>query len=154
MGAILSFFSGSAFRMIWGEVSHFFTAKEEHKQEMEKMRLEGEFAAANHSREMERLRLQSDLGIKELQAQGDLAVRKGDADAFVEAMKDAQKPSGIKLVDLWNGCIRPAFGTVCLVLWMLNLSEQNWVMAAFDLELLGSITGFYFADRALARRGK
>ena len=39
--ALFSFLGGSVFRMIWGEVSSFIEKRQEHAQEIERMRLQG-----------------------------------------------------------------------------------------------------------------
>ena len=152
--ALFSFLGGSAFRMVWGEVSAYFKAKQEHKQQIEMMRLQAELDAARHTRDLERIRLQSDLKVSEVKVVGDLALQKTDAEAFVEAMKNAMKPIGIWWVDAWNGSIRPAMATVALSMWVLALSRAGFVPTGWDLELIGGILGFYVADRALGKRGK
>ena len=152
--ALFSFLGGSAFRMVWGEVSAFFKAKQEHKQEMERLRLQAELDAGRHARDLERIRLQSDLKVNEVQVVGDLAIQRTEAEAFVEAMKTAMKPIGIWWVDAWNGSIRPAMATVALSMWVLALYRAGFVPTGWDLELIGGILGFYVADRALGKRGK
>lgn len=152
--ALFSFLGGSAFRMVWGEVSAFFKAKQEHKQEMERFRLQAELDAGRHGRDMERIRLQSELNVREVQVVGDLAIQKTEAEAFVEAMRNAVKPIGIWWVDAWNGSIRPAMATVALAMWVLALYRAGFVPTGWDLELIGGILGFYVADRALGKRGK
>lgn len=154
LSALFSFLSGSAFRMIWGEVSAYFTAKQEHQQELERMKLQNDLETARNDRDMARLKLQSDLGIKEIQIQADAALSKTEADAFVEAMKNSWKPIGIAWVDAWNGVIRPVAATVALAIWATKLVGQGFVADDFDKELLCGIMGFYFADRSLGRRGK
>src|SRR3569623_12042 len=122
---ILSFLGGSAFRMIWGEVASFFEKKQDHKQEVERLKLEG-----------------------------DIDQELGAIQGFIEAQKNFGQPTGVKWVDAWNASIRPAYATVALTLWVLALSQQNWVMAAFDVELSAAIAGVFFADRTLMKRGK
>ena len=118
------------------------------------MKLEAEFDAKRHDREMERLKLQSELGVKEVQVAGDVALQKTEADAFVKAMQDAMKPTGIAFVDIWNGIIRPQFAQIALCLWFAKVVGQGFVMDAYDQELSCAILGFFCADRALQRRGK
>ena len=65
--ALFSFLGGSVFRMIWGEVSSFIEKRQEHAQEIERMRLQGDLDDKEHARNMEALRVQSELGIKEVQ---------------------------------------------------------------------------------------
>lgn len=152
--ALFSFIGGSAFRMVWGEVSAWLNKKLEHQQELDAMRLQAELEAARHERDMARLKLQSDLGIKEIQIAGDAAVAKSEADAFLEAMKTANKPTGIAIVDAWNGIIRPSAATISLALWIGNLIQAGFALVEWDRNLVGAILGYFFADRSLAKRAK
>lgn len=154
MGAILSFLGGSAFRMVWGEVSAYFTRRQEHAQEIERMRLQNELEATRHGRDMDRIKLQSDLKVNEVKVMGDVAVQATEANAFVEAIKAAAKPIGIWWVDAWNGSIRPAMATVALAMWVLALYRAGFIPSEWDKELIAGILGFYIADRTLAKRGK
>lgn len=152
--AMLSFFSGSLFRMVWGEFSSWMTKKQDHKNELELLRFQVEADDKRHERELSRLRLQSELGVKEVQIKGDIALDQADAEGFYKAFGSAMQPTGIKLIDVWNSAIRPAFATTALVLWILKLDGQAWVMNVDDLAIFFSIVGFFFADRTLQKRGK
>ena len=152
--ALLSFLGGSVFRMVWGEVSAYFKQRQEHAQEIERMRLQSQLEAERHSRDQERIRLQADLNVREVQIAGDIAVQKSEADAFIEAMKNAVRPIGIAWVDAWNGSIRPAAATISLCLWVLALAHAGFIINDWDRQLVGVILGFYFADRSLSKRGK
>lgn len=154
MGAILSFLGGSAFRMVWGEISAYFTRRQEHAQELERMRLQSTLEQERHARDMDRIRLQADLKVQEVQVVGDMAIQGKEADAFVEAIKAAAKPIGIFFVDAWNGSIRPAMATVALAMWILALYRAGFIPSDWDRELIAGILGFYIADRTLAKRGK
>jgi len=154
MSAIFSFLGGSAFRMAWGEIAGYFQKRQEHAQELERMRLQDELERGRFDRDMARLKLQSELGVKEVQIAGDLALQKTEADAFVEAIKSAAKPIGIAWVDAWNGTIRPAAASLALALWMFALWKAGFVMGDWDRDIVGAILGFFFADRALARHGR
>lgn len=158
MGALLSFLGGSAFRAIWGEVSHWFTARQELKAEVTKMKLQGELDAALHARNLESLRLQSELGVKEIRVKSEAALSQLDGEIFKEAMARANAPTGIAWVDGWNGCIRPAFGTLALgfvifLCWQAgpDLTKLEKLGVA---EVMFSVIGFYFADRTLKKAGK
>lgn len=64
------------------------------------------------------------------------------------------RPTGIRWVDAWNASVRPAFASVALLLWVLKLYAIGFKMDAFDLDMLATIAGFFFADRSLGKRGK
>lgn len=152
--ALFSFLGGSVFRMIWGEVSSFIEKRQEHTQEIERMRLQGDIDDREHARNMEALRVQSELGIKEVQVRSVAELANLDADGFYSAFKAAEAPSGISWVDGWNKSIRPFCATVCIALWIAALYRQGFSVAAFDMELICTVLGFYFADRTLGKRGK
>jgi hypothetical protein len=152
--AVLSFLGGSAFRMVWGEVSAYFVKKQEHSQEVERMRLQGELDDKAHARNLESMRLQSELGIKQIQVKADSDVAIEEAVAFTEAIKQSYKPTGIKWIDAWNASIRPQFAEVSLALWVFKLYQQNFVMDNFDIGLMAVIAGYFFADRSLRKQQK
>ena len=152
--AMLNFLGGSAFRMIWGEVSSFVTARQEHKHELERMKSQGELDANAHVRNMQQLKLQSDLGLKEVAVKAEAAIDEIEANAWLNAVSNADKPSGIAIIDGWNKAIRPAAATIVLVLWVSTLGARDFAVTPWDLELMGAVLGFFFADRSLGRRGK
>ena len=154
LSAIISFLGGSAFRMVFGEVSHWITAARDHKREVEMMRVQGELDAAQHQRNMESIKLQAELGVKTIAVQAQAYLSKLDADGFYSAVSQAMKPSGIFLVDLWNGIIRPLCATIAIMLWVKALGNQGWIMAAWDMEMVAAILGFFFADRSMGKKGK
>jgi hypothetical protein len=154
LSALFSFLGGSAFRMVWGEIAAYFTKRQDHQHELEAMKLQSDLEAARADRDMARIKLQSELGVKEVQIQADAALSKTEAEGFVEAMKNAFKPIGIKWVDAWNGSIRPAMASVALLLWIFALWKAGFIANDWDRQLIAGILGFYIADRTLAKRGK
>lgn len=152
--ALFSFLGGSVFRMIWGELSSYLNKRQDHDHEIERMRLEYSHEAEAHQRMLESLRLQNELGVKTIEAQREADVDVSEAGAFAEAMKHAFKKTGIAVVDVWNGCIRPAAATIALALWVVKLYAQAGVMDEWDKELTAGVLGFFIADRSLTRRGK
>lgn len=154
LSSILAFLSCSAFRMIWGEVSHWFTEKQEQKHELERLRLQGELDAAQHARNLEALRVQAELGVKTIQVQAEADLERADAAGFFAAVEAFMKPTGIVLVDAWNGIIRPLCATIAIILWVMALNRAGWIMTDWDKELVAGILGFFFAARELSKRGK
>lgn len=158
MGALISFLSGSAFRMLWGEISTWVNNRQEHKHEIERMKLQGVLDAELHARNLAGIKLQAELGIKTVQVQAEADVSRIETEAWRSAIENMQKPTGVIWVDAWNGMIRPSWGTCALVLWMWyefsHMSINSWVISAFSLDLIAVVVGFYFADRSLRKRGK
>lgn len=154
LSAILSFIGGSAFRMIWGEVSAWLKAKQEHLQEMDRMRLSEQLEQSRHTRQQELINLQHALGLQTIQLQGDIESEKLAAQAFLEAQKTLRAPSGIKWIDGWNAGIRPLVATITIVLWLGDVMQKAWALTEWDKNLIGAVLGFYFVDRSLKHRGK
>ena len=153
LSALFSFFGGSVFRMIWGEVSAYLTARQQHAQEIDRMKLQGDLDAAAHTRNLESIKVQAEQGIKviEVQAQGE--IDKIAADGWLEAVKGVGRVIGIAWVDAWNAVIRPGTATWALV--MLTLGEFTIIKISDNVvQIAGAALGIYLADRALLKRGK
>lgn len=154
MSALISFLGGSAFRLIWAAFAEWMEKRQEHAQETERMRLQAGLDRARHVQDCERLRLQSELGVKEIMVKADADIGRAEADAFVAAIKAANKPTGIAWVDAWNGMIRPLTASVALTLWLCAMATAGWTMSEWDKELIAVAIGFYFANRELSRGRK
>ena len=153
MGALLSFLGGSAFRMVWGEVSHLFTAKQEHKFEIDRMKLQNDLDAATHARNLEAIKIQAEQGIKTIQVQAEADVSRIEASAWLEAGRQLAVKSGIQWIDGWNAMIRPGVATWAVV--MMSMSEFHIITISIFAESVASASlGMYLADRALSKRGK
>ncbi len=151
--ALITFLGGSAFRMVWGEVSSYFTRRQEHAHELATMQVQADLEASRHGRDMERIKLTADLGVREIQVAGDVEIGKVEADAWLDAVRAVAKPTGIAWVDAWNGAIRPGLATlaaavVAFGVWQAG-SVDDWTQG-----LVAAILGVYVADRSLAKRGK
>lgn len=149
MSALISFLGGSAFRLIWDRISGWLEARQDHKQEIERLRVQAEMEAAAHVRNIESIRLQSELGIKVIESQREADVAGIEAGGWAAAVAQAQKPTGVFFVDAWNGIIRPGAASVALGLWVFALAGQGWQMTEWDRSLVGVVLGFYFAARSI-----
>lgn len=154
ISAIVSFLGGSFFRMVWGEISNWVSSRQSHAQEIERMRLQNDLDSAQHSRNLEAIKVQADLGVKEIRVKAEADLSRIDADGFYGAVRDAMRPSGIWVVDLWNGVIRPLCATIAVAMWVLSLYRSGWNLGPWDQELMAAVLGFFFADRTLGKRGK
>lgn len=154
ISALLSFLGGSVFRMIWGELSAWMKSRQDHAHELALSRLQMDLAKEQHALNMAAWAKQAELGVKVIAAQSEADVAREESAAFREAVARAFQPSGIWFVDAWNASIRPAFATVVLVLWVLALQRQGWAPGEWDLQMMGAVAGFFFADRSLRKVGK
>ena len=154
LATLISFFGGTAFRMLWGEVTAMWNKAQDHKHEIERMRLQAELDAAQHERNLKAIELQAALQVKVIEVAARGEVDKTEALAWMEAVRSVGAKSGIWLVDLWNGVIRPALATMCAALVVLHYYRAGWVLDEQGWSLVGAVLGIYVADRALFKRGK
>lgn len=153
MGVLFSFLGGSVFRMIWGEVSAWMTERQNHKYEIERMRLQGELDAGQHARNLESIRVQAELGVQTIRVQAEADIERVQADGWLEAVKATGKAIGVAWVDAWNAVIRPGVATWAVV--MITLSEFAVIALSENaLSVCSAALGIYLADRALFKRGK
>lgn len=151
---LFSFLGGTAFRMVWGELSSFFTRRQDHQFEVERMRLQEQLDAAQHARNLEAIRVQADMQVQVVRVQGEAAVGTAEADAWKLAVESVGRSTGIWFVDAWNGIIRPMVATICVVLWVGHVHTLGWRLDEQSWAILGAALGLYLADRALVKRGK
>ena len=154
LATLLSFFGGSAFRMIWGEASAWLTKLQDHKFELERMKINAEMEAAKHERDLASIKLQHEMGVQIIRVQGEADIGRAETSAWESIVKTTGAPSGIWLVDLWNGVIRPALATICAALVVLHFWRANWTLDEQGWALVGAVLGIYIADRTLYKRGK
>lgn len=154
LSAILSFFGGSVFRMLWGEISSMLNKRQDHSHEIERLRIQAEAEAAQHARNLEAIKVQHEMGVQVIRVQGEQDVARAEANAWEDAVKSIGRQSGIWVVDLWNGIIRPMLATICTALVVLHFWRAGWVLDEQGWALVGAVLGIYVADRTLYKRGK
>ena len=154
MMTILSFLGGTAFRLIFGEIAAFFSKKQAHAQEIERMRLQDQIDAGQHARNMDAIKIQAELGIKTIQVQAEVSLNQIEADAWADAVSAGGKKTGIKFLDIWNGSIRPALASLAMAMVVFEVVKNGFILTEWDRELVGGILGIYIADRHLSKRGK
>lgn len=152
--ALFSFLGGSAFRMIFGEISAWMTRKQDHQQEIERLQLQAELDAAQHGRNLESIRVQAELGVKTIEVQAEAALSQIETDAWSKLVDSTTKTTGIKWLDAWNGSIRPALATLAMLVVIGQIVVNGLTLSDWDRELVAAILGIYLADRQLSKRGK
>ena len=151
--AVLSFLGGSAFRMLWGEVSAWVNRQQDHKHEIERMRLEADIAEAQHRRQQDAIKLQAEMGVKVIEAQAVADVGRIEAEAWMDAVAATSKKTGVTIADAWNAIIRPGGATWALVM----LTLDSFAIAAVGdstEQVCFAFLGIFVADRTLGKRGK
>jgi len=154
MSALFSFLGGSVFRALWGEISAGWTKYQDHKHELELLKLQSEIDDAAHKRSLEQLQLQSTLGIKVIEAKSEAAIDKAEADAWGLAVAGLNKPTGIAWLDIVRGLVQPLLAYIAIIIWVSALQTQGWHITDWDKELVSAIFGMYLANRHLNSRGK
>jgi hypothetical protein len=152
--ALLSFLGGNVFRLVFGEIVSYLNKKQDHAQEIERMKLQADLEAAQHARNLEAIKTQADLGVKTIQVQAEAAVGQIEAEGWLEAVKATAAKSGIAWVDGWNAVIRPGVATWSVL--MLTMGEIGVIAHLSDnvISVAGCALGIYLADRSLFKRGK
>lgn len=152
--ALVSFLGGSVFRMLWGEISAYLTARQEHRFETDRLRLQGELDAAQHGREIESIRVQAELGVQTIRVQAEAAISGLETDAWLAAVRGTTAVIGVAWVDAWNGIIRPSVASWSIVMITLHFAQKGWLLDDNGWALCGAALGIYLADRTLFKRGK
>lgn len=151
---LIAFLGGSAFRMIWGEVSAWLTARQDQAHEIERMRLQAELDAAQHARNLEAIKVQADLGVKTIEAQAEADLDRLAGGAWTALVESTTKMTGIWFVDVWNQSVRPMLATLAIAVVVAEIAMNGFVLSEWDRELVAAILGIYTADRSLSKRGK
>lgn len=154
LSSLISFLGGSAFRFIIGQATDWLQKRQAHLQEIERLREQEKIDQAAHVRQMDQIKLQADLKLGEIKLVGETQVGTAEAQAFVEAMKVTNTPTGVKWIDAWNGSIRPLIATIATLLWLLKVVQAGLVLTQWDSDLISAVFGYYFADRHISKAGK
>lgn len=153
MSALLSFLGGSVFRMLWGEISAWVTKRQDHVYEIERLKLQEQFDAAQHERNQAAIKTQAELGVRTIQVQGEQTINQLEAQGWLEAVKATAVQTGVAWVDAWNATIRPGVATWAVV--MMTFAEFGlYVMSENAASVCAAALGIYLADRNLMKRGK
>lgn len=150
--AMLSFLGGATARAFLGHAIEWLKKKQDHAQEMERMRLQAELDDRASERQARLIQQQAELKVQEIKLVGENAIGLAEAQAFIEAQKVANQPTGNRIVDAWNGSIRPAAASIALLIWLLKIVKAAFTITAWDENLVASILGYFFADRQLGKR--
>lgn len=151
--ALFSFLGGGLARMIFGEVIAFVNKVVDHRQEMERVKLQDDRDAAQHARNMIAIKTQAELGVKTIQVQAEATISQFEAEGWLEAVKGTTKTVGIWWVDAWNAVIRPAVATWALFM-ISGEAFHWWTLTETTLSICGAALGIYLAARDLFKRGK
>lgn len=153
ISAVLSFLGGSAFRMIWGEVSAWLTKRQDHAYEMDRMRLQADLDERAHQRRMESVRFEAEQQVKIIHVQAEAAVGQLEAEGWLEAVKATGRKVGVAWVDAWNAGIRPGLATWGIIMLTLEAFALAQITEGTASVIFAAL-GIFVADRTLGKKGK
>jgi len=150
---LLSLFGG-AFTRLFGGVFEYFTTKQNNQHELDMIDKQIALATVQHSQKME-----------EISAQGEADVDVEWAKALDTALQPVK--TGVPFIDGLNAAIRPIMAIWwCLVMYTVykgfiiyaaataNTPASQMatiIVSSFDLDIVGSIIGFWYVDRHLRK---
>jgi len=153
LSAIIAFLGSNFARMVWGELADWFTKSREHARETERLDGQAKLEAQLHAQRLEVARFEAERGVQVIEVQSRADLDKLDAQAFLQAVGDVRKPTGIRWVDAWNASIQPALASWSIV--MLTGECCGWWVMSEDVKMLaGAALGIYVANRHLFKRSK
>jgi len=146
--AVFSFFGGTAFRWIFGEVLGFFKAKQEHEHEMALIKLNLDVERERAALRKAEIEATAAAGVKVIEAQRE-ATHAGLMDqAFMTAVEGIDKPSGIAWIDGFNKFIRPELAQISIFLLVGHAIWPNVVrLEGVVLEVVCGVLGLFIGGR-------
>lgn len=152
MVEVISFIASGAFRAMFDGVLGYFQRRQDHQYEIERLEKQWQIevqradiaaraAEAQAKHELDRL-------ATEYRGRAELA----DIETLTTAMAATSRPSGIAWVDALNGSVRPVVTYTLLAFYVAyRMRSGQPYDPNTDGALLGSVLGFWFADRALRK---
>lgn len=152
-GGLISFLGGTAFRWLIGEVLGFIKARDEHKAEMERMRLQHDQDADRAKWQREAMAAAAAEGLRIVEAQSVASAARAADDAFLSAIggvNEASKRSD--WIGAWNASIRPLLASVSIVLLVGQaVAPSVFVLSALTLDLICAVLGVFVGERIRAK---
>lgn len=155
ISALLSFLGSGLLRLLPEVFSFFKQAKD----------ADHEFRMAQLQLEIDKARATQQLDLAHVNAE--IALNQSEAVGLIEALKSQGQSTGIKFVDALNALVRPILTYYwCIILytvWKATIIYQAieskvpftqmapFIMTEFDLNVVSSIIGFWFVDRAIRK---
>ena len=149
LSGILSFFGGTAFRWLVGELIGWAKARDEHKAEMERMRLQIDLERERATLQRAAAQQAADLGVQIIEAQSEAAAEAAAALAHLRAVEGVnQAAERTDWIGAWNACIRPFLATVGILLLVGQaLAPSVFMLSAVVLDLIFAVLGVFVGER-------
>jgi hypothetical protein len=100
------------------------------------------------------MKTQAELGVQVIREKSTADSSVIESGAWLEAVKGTTQSTGIKLIDAWNGVIRPLVATWSIIIITIYYYKVGFILDENGWGLCGAALGIYLADRALFKRGK
>lgn len=145
---LFSFFGGTAFRWLFGEVLGFLKAKQEHAHEVALMSLSFDQDKQRHEWQQAAIAAHAAAGVQVIEAQAEATARGAADTMMLTAIEQIGRPSGIAWVDAWNAVIRPLLATVAIILVAGQaVAPEHIVLQGVVLEVVCGILGLFIGGR-------
>jgi hypothetical protein len=151
---LLSFVGGGAFRAIFEGVLGYVNKAQDHKHEMDRLERQWQIEQKKAEIAAEVAKIEADGKLAQLSAEYAGKAEIADIDLLTRTLEATSKPAGIPWVDAMNGTVRPVTTYTLLLCYMwYRVTTGAAYDPTVDGALLGSVLGFWFADRSLRKMG-
>lgn len=146
--SLFSFFGGTAFRWIFGEVFGFFKARQDHAHEVALLKLNLDVERERSVLRREEIKAAAEAGVKIVEAQAEARHVELMDNAWLSAVQGIDKPSGVAWVDAFNKLIRPELAQVSILLIVGNaLWPTHVVLQGVVLDVVCGALGLFIGGR-------
>ena len=149
LSGLISFLGGTAFRWLLGELFGFLKARQEHKTELERLRLEHDQAKDRHAWQQDAIKAAAEAGIKVVEAKAAADSAAAADAAFLAAIGGVNEASRrADWIGAWNACIRPLLATVAIGLLVGQaVAPATVVLTPLVLDLICAVLGVFVGER-------
>lgn len=148
ISGLISLFGGTAFRWLMGEALSLFKAHQDHRQELEMVRLNMDMERQRSELRKSEIQAAADAGVKVVQAQAEAAHQATMDQAWLSAVEGIDKPSGIGWIDGFNKFIRPELAQVSILLLAGHAIWPDVVrLEGVVLEVVCGVLGLFIGGR-------
>lgn len=150
---MLSFLGGTAFRWILGELFGFLKARDEHKAELERTRLQIELERERAILQRQAAQQAADLGVKIIEAKSEADTEAAAALAHLRAIEGVNKASErTDWIGGFNAIIRPELAQVAILLLVADAIWPDAItLTPLMLELFCAVLGVFVGERIRQR---
>jgi uncharacterized membrane protein YqiK len=149
LSGVFSFLGGAAFRWILGELFGWLKARDEHKAEMERTRLQIELERERATLQRAAAQQAADLGIKVIEAQSEAAAEAAAALAHLRAIEGVNEASKRDdWIGAWNAMIRPELAQVAIIMFVADAIWPDLVtLTPVMIEVFCAALGMFVGER-------